>query len=487
MPSFMHTGFPQSGSESALSAGEQDKPGLLLVDDDAVITETLALVLKPYYTVYTAPTRKQTRELLQQLQQAPSLALVDLGLPPVPHEPEEGFRLINELLALNHAMKILVLSGQNRHGNIQHALTLGAVDFIPKPCDVELLKSRLQHQIMILEAEAAYRETRPREMALLGESAPIRMLRSLIKQFAASPFPVLIEGESGTGKELVARQLHADSPRAEHPFLTLNCAAFTPDLLEAQLFGHAKGAFTGAVGNRSGFFEAAGDGSLLLDEIGELPLDLQSKLLRVLENGEYYRLGETEPRQARARIIAATNRDLRASVREGSFRQDLFHRLGVLTINVPPLRDRDRDSLYLLEHFCQLYALDAVPFRLAAEAESCLLQYPFPGNVRELRNIVIRLLTKYPGETVAPDQLQAELEIDITTARDEQGGEMIAIESDLLQGTFDLDERLQSWERRYIDTALRLSDGNLSKAARLLGINRTTLYSRIQRLTKDDA
>lgn len=481
----MHTGLPHVAEESASPAGVIDKPGLLLVDDDGVIVDTLALVLKPHYTVYTAATRRQARELLQHLEQVPSLALVDLGLPPIPHEPEEGFRLINELLALNHVMKILVLSGQSERGNIQHALTLGAVDFIPKPCDVELLKSRLQHQIMILEAEQAYKETRPQEMALLGESVPIRMLRSMIKQFASSPFPVLIEGESGTGKELVARQLHADSSRAEQPFLTLNCAAFTPELLEAQLFGHAKGAFTGAVSNRTGFFEAAGEGSLLLDEIGELPLDLQSKLLRVLENGEYYRLGETQPRQAQARIIAATNRDLRASVREGRFRQDLFHRLGVLTINVPPLRDRDRDCLQLLGHFCQLYALDAVPFRLSAESESCLVQYSFPGNVRELRNIVIRLLAKYPGETVEPDQLQAELEMDITTRAPGDSGDT-GIETDLLEGAFDLDTCLQGWERRYIDAALRLSDGNLSKAARLLGINRTTLYSRIQRLTKND-
>jgi DNA-binding NtrC family response regulator len=483
----MQSGATQSGSEAALSAVPQDKPGLLLVDDDPMIVETLVLVLKQHYTVYTAPARKQTRTLLQQLDQIPSLALVDLGLPPVPHEPEEGFRLINELLALNHAMKILVLSGQSGRNNIQHALTLGAVDFIPKPCDVELLKSRLQHQIMILDAEQAYKQAKPHETVLLGESAPIRMLRSMIRQFANSPFPVLIEGESGTGKELVARQLHVDSPRAEQPFLTLNCAAFTPELLEAQLFGYAKGAFTGATSNRTGFFEAAGEGSLLLDEIGELPLDLQSKLLRVLENGEYYRLGETQPRQARARIIAATNRDLRATVRDGGFRQDLFHRLGVLTVNVPPLRDRDRDCLLLLEHFRQLYAIDVMPFRMPPESEACLLQYPFPGNVRELRNIVIRLLAKHPGETITPAQLSAELEISIAAPQDGSSADDSAIEQDLLGGAFDLDMRLQGWERRYIDAALKLSDGNLSKAARLLGINRTTLYSRIQRLSKEES
>lgn len=478
----------QSASEAVSEPASRDKPGLLLVDDDPLIVESLALALDDEYDVLTAATRNKSNSLLQAAESQPALALVDLGLPPAPHEPDEGFALISELLAFNRQIRILVLSGQSERENIQHALTLGAVDFIPKPCDIGLLKARLQHQLMLLDAETrAESASAADESTLLGNSAPMQMLRSMISQFADSPFSVLIEGESGSGKELVARQLHNESARAEAPFLTINCAAFAAELLEAQLFGHAKGAFTGAANDRTGFFEAAGEGSLLLDEIGELPLDLQSKLLRVLENGEYYRLGETRPRQARARIIAATNKDLRAAVRAGSFRQDLFHRLSVLTITVPPLRERGRDCISLLNHFRDIYALDSRPFNLSEEAERLLQEYPFPGNVRELRNIVIRLITKYPAATVTAAQLRAELETAVSSDDETPVTEPAnAVEQDLLQQGFDLDARLRQWEQQYINAALRLSDGNLSKAARLLGINRTTLYSRIQRLSKED-
>lgn len=463
-------------------------PGLLLVDDDPLIVETLALALKNQFQVITASGRKRTRALLQSLPEIPSLALVDLGLPPQPHAPDEGFALISELLASNQHIKILVLSGQSDRGNIQHALTLGAVDFIPKPCDINLLRARLQHQLLILDAEQqAEVDGTASETAILGDSEPMRQLQDQIGQFARSPFPVLVEGESGSGKELVARQLHSESDRADLPFMTINCAAFTPELLEAQLFGHARGAYTGANQARAGFFEAAAEGSLFLDEIGELPLDLQSKLLRVLENGEYYRLGETQPRQAKARIIAATNRDLRSAVRAGQFRQDLFHRMSVLTIRVPALRERGNDRFILLEHFRKLYVLDAAPFRLDTGAEACLRKYDFPGNVRELRNIVIRLLAKYPGQTITEATLLDELEVDHDdrTQPGVSSGDD-SLEQDLFTDNFNLDARLLEWERRYINLALKMSDGNLSKAARLLGINRTTLYSRLERLSREN-
>jgi DNA-binding NtrC family response regulator len=308
----------------------------------------------------------------------------------------------------------------------------------------------------------------------------MRDLRTQIERYADTPFPVLVHGESGTGKELVAKLLHDVSDRAREPFLTLNCAAFTPDLLEAQLFGNAKGAFTGAVSARAGFFEDAGNGTLLLDEIGEFPVHLQPKLLRVLENGEFYRIGETRARTANARIIAATNRDLQYEIREGRFRQDLFHRLGVLAINIPPLRVRGEDRLLLLDHFRELYAAQVTPFTLDEDARARWLGYSFPGNVRELRNIVIRLGAKYPGAVVALTELEAELDsasqvVDTTGLRALQAGE------------FKLDDILSNWEQRYIEAALRLADDNLSEAARLLGVNRTTLYSKIQRLGKESS
>ncbi|MGR8921243.1 MAG: sigma-54-dependent transcriptional regulator, partial [Gammaproteobacteria bacterium] len=399
--------------------------------------------------------------------------------------PEEGFRLIGELFAFNRHMKVLVLSGQSERGNIQHALTLGAVDFVPKPCDAALLKSRLRHQLMLLEAEQPAAAGAGAGAQMLGDSAAMKTLRDLIAQFADTPFPVLVEGESGSGKELVAQCLHESSRRRDAPMLTINCAAFTPELLEAQLFGHARGAFTGADVARAGFFDDVGEGTLFLDEVGEMPVDLQAKFLRVLENGEYYRLGETERRQARARIVAATNRDLRERVRAGQFRPDLFHRLSVLSLTVPPLRGRGEDWRVLLDAFQRQYADSIKPFILTPEAEARLAAYGFPGNVRELRNIVIRLGAKYPGQTVAAAALEAELELDYDPVEPGAASGAADVAARLAEPGFRLDDALEALERAYVEAALAAGAGNLSKAARLLGINRTTLYSRLSRLGID--
>jgi len=463
------------------------KHALLLIDDDPLITETLALALEEDYQVTIAESRAQAKLLLQKMTEAPSLALVDLGLPPTQHLPDEGFALIDELLAFNYNIKILVLSGQSEKANIQHALTLGAVDFVPKPCDVKLLQARLDHQVMMLDAELTEDEQSQSDSSLLGESPEITTLHQLIEQFSDTPFPVLIEGESGSGKELVAQYTHANSKRSEAPFLTINCAAFTAELLEAQLFGYTKGAFTGAIANRAGFFEDAGEGSLFLDEIGELPLNLQSKLLRVLENGEYYRLGETSTQVSKARIIAATNKDLKEAVRAGEFRQDLYHRISVLTVHVPPLRERGKDCLLLLNHFRNLYSTGVDLFSLTSSAEKLLVEYSFPGNVRELRNIVIRLVAKYPGKKVDVEQLQAELEENILGPVNEDDNDVhTRIMQELSGNSFQLDVVLGEREKRYILMAMGLCGGNLSKAARMLGVNRTTLYSRMQRLGIDE-
>ena len=450
-------------------------PALMLIDDDPMISESLAFVLRDTFEVVLADSREAARSALVKLEPMPALALVDLGLPPATHLPDEGFALIGDLLTINPRMKILVLSGQSDRTNVQHALSLGAVDFIPKPCDVDLLKTRLEHQLMIQQAEIEARDTPVCADSLLGESPAVHELHAEIGRYADTPFPVLIQGESGTGKELVAELLHKASSRAEQPFLTVNCAAFTPELLEAQLFGHTKGAFTGATSARPGFFEDAGAGTLLLDEIGEFPLSLQPKLLRVLENGEYYRVGETRVRSAEARILAATNRDLLEEIREGRFRHDLYHRLSVLTLNAPPLRERGDDRLILLRHFQALYGQQMQPFSLSTAAEERWRSYTFPGNVRELRNIVIRLGAKFPGAEVGLTELEAEL--DNQSELDEHTMQQLS------QGEFTLDRILSDWEQRYIDAALKLSKGNLSEAARLLGVNRTTLYSKIQRLS----
>ena len=460
-----------------------EKPRLLLVDDDHLILESLGMVLQESFDVLTAGTRDEAKSLLQTVTDLPSLALVDLGLPPTPHTPEEGFTLITELLAFNPALKILVLSGQSQRRNIQHAMTLGAIDFVPKPCDIHLLKTRLQHQLMLLDAEQESTATDQEKAWIIGHNPVIETLRELIKQFADTPFPVLIEGESGSGKELVAEYLHTESQRSKQPLLTINCAAFPANLLEAQLFGHVKGAFTGADSTKVGFFEQADKGTLFLDEVGELPVELQAKLLRVLENGEYYRIGETQSRHSNARIVAATNRDLPETIRKGAFRQDLYHRLGVLTIKVPPLRERGDDCLLLLNYFQQLYAGTFQSFTLEKEAEERLINYAFPGNVRELRNIAIRLGSKYPGGVVNLRQLEAEMELTAYMPDSDQNDLDSLGEHELLHSeAFQLDEKLDDWEKRYISSALKNSHGNLSRAARMLGINRTTLYSKIQRL-----
>jgi len=314
----------------------------------------------------------------------------------------------------------------------------------------------------------------------VGDSPAIRRLRSQVDLYAASTFPALIEGESGSGKERVAYSLHHLSPRAREPFLALNCASISPTLVEPTLFGYARGAFTGAQAAKSGYFEDAGEGTLFLDEIGELPLDLQPKLLRVLENGEYQRVGETQTRVSRARIVAATNRDLREEVRAGRFRSDLYHRLSVFELVVPPLRELGDDRLRLLDHYRALYAAKAGsrPFELDERARARWLAYPFPGNVRELRNIVIRLTTKYAGYTVGESELEAEF---APAAEPPRADPVAQARAELLSGKpFSLDATLRGVEQAYLDAALDIAQGNMSQAAKILGVSRSTLYGRLE-------
>ncbi len=462
------------------------KPGLLIVDDDPLITDTLNFVLGKDYSVHVAESRSQVKSLLRQLDGPPVLALVDLGLPPTPHRPDEGFRLIRELLAYSPGMKVLVLSGQSDDSNARYARTLGAIEFVAKPCEPTVLKQLLSKA---LEVAAVEQRAPGVDSGIVGSGPAIAKLHEQISQYAPSPFPVLIEGESGSGKELVAASLHRQSPRATRPFLALNCAAISPTLVEPTLFGYSKGAFTGATSARAGYFEDAQEGTLFLDEIGELPLELQAKLLRVLENGEYQRVGETQSRVSHARVIAATNRDLRQEVKAGRFRPDLYHRLSVFSIEVPPLRDLGQDKLQLFEHFVNFYAQQSGLSRveLDAGARRTWMEYGFPGNVRELRNIVIRLTTKYAGKAVSAEQLLGELDWEEPpTAQAASGGEDFKSSVDTarryLQGrkNFNLDHALRELERSYVEAALEITQGNLSHAARLLGIHRTTLYSRMQ-------
>jgi DNA-binding NtrC family response regulator len=467
------------------------KPSLLIVDDDPLITDTLAYALGKDFEIMVSDSRQHAVSLLRQLDDAPQLALVDLGLPPMPHRPDEGFQLITDLLAHSPAMKILVLSGQNDSANARHARTLGAAEFVTKPCDAEKLKQVLLGALQFRAAEISKEKVADAD-PMIGKSPALQKLKSQVTQYADSPFPALIEGESGTGKDVVANLLHRLSWRRTKPWFALNCAAIAPTLVEPTLFGYTKGAFTGATQNKSGYFEDAGEGTLFLDEIGELPLELQAKLLRVLENGEYQRVGETQQRFSKARVIAATNRDLRQEIRKGNFRADLYHRLSVFTIGVPPLRDMEDDRALLLEHFRKFYADQAkvAPFSLDGDAHKTWREYHFPGNVRELRNIVIRLTTKYSGRKLGPADLEPEFDLETLTEAapglPADAGTLVDQAQRHLQRerTFNLDQMLKAWEQGYIEAAMKLTRGNVSQAAKMLGINRTTLYSRMESLQK---
>jgi DNA-binding NtrC family response regulator len=455
------------------------KPRLLLVDDDPLINDSLAFALAGDYDVTRAEDRTGAVSRLREGLE-PDLALIDLGLPPVPHLPNEGFKLIGDLLAHAPRVRILVLTGQNEESNARRARALGAVDLVPKPCEPEFLRSALDralHSPGLGRANDDDDTTR----TLIGDSPALRRLRSQIDLYAASAFPALIEGESGSGKERVAFSLHHLSSRSAEPFLALNCAAISPSLVEPTLFGYAKGAFTGAQNAKSGYFEDAGEGTLFLDEIGELPLELQAKLLRVLENGEYQRVGETQTRVSLARVVAATNRDLREEVARGRFRSDLFHRLSVFELVVPPLRELGDDRLKLLDHYRALYATKAgsQPFTFDERARARWLSYHFPGNVRELKNIVIRLTTKYAGYKVG----EAELESEFAPAAEPalRSDPLAQARAELTSGRpFSLDATMKSLEQAYLDAAIEIAQGNMSQAAKLLGISRGTLYGRLE-------
>jgi two-component system nitrogen regulation response regulator GlnG len=442
------------------------------------------------FDVRTAANRSDAVDAML-ISPTPVAALIDLGLPPSPHMPNEGFALISDILAHSPNTRIIVLSGQSDEANARHARALGATEFAAKPANPDYLRQLITRVV-------AFKDVTPLpDDGQIGTSLPMQRLKLQLRQFADSPFPVLIEGESGTGKELVAAGLHRSSKRRSAPYLPLNCAAIAPNLVEATLFGHSKGAFTGATTAHAGYFEEASEGSLFLDEIGELPLDLQPKLLRVLENGEFQRVGETAVRKSSARIIAATNRDLRSEVKAGRFRADLFHRLSVFSISVPPLRERGDDALLLLNHFLDTYSRQTstgMP-RLTQDAAARLIRYSFPGNVRELRNIAIRLCAKHPDQTVGIDELEAEFDLDLTSVASAADPASslperkqrinaeplidIALRELRSRPEFALEVHLREIEAAFIQAAQQLAEGNLAQAARLLGLNRTTLYNRM--------
>jgi len=337
---------------------------------------------------------------------------------------------------------------------------------------------------MGINAEVAEEDTPAWEEGLLGNSRAMIRVRELVERVACVDTTVLILGASGTGKEVTARQIHARSPRAREPFVPVNCGAIPADLLASELFGHERGAFTGAVVRRKGRFELAGRGTLMLDEIGEMSPDMQIKLLRVIQERKFERLGgQGGALTVEARIIAATHRDLRELVREGRFREDLYYRLNVLPIELPPLRERSEDVPIMIERVSQrLERRGLAPVHLTPEALDSLLAYHWPGNVRQLNNIIERLAVLYPGEVVDPARLPEEITGNAgkTPSPEESRPEFVCANPGFGEG-FDLKRHLGLIEEDLIRMALEETGGVIARAARLLGIRRTTLVEKLKR------
>ncbi len=403
-------------------------------------------------------------------EQAPPLVLLDLGLPPQPNAAEEGLATLSDMMALNRAAKIIIITGQEEKGNGLHAIADGAYDFIPKPVDIDELKIILKRAVHVASLEQDYRELQQRIQAetfegMYGASQPMQNVFASIRKVATTEAPVLILGESGTGKEMAALAIHRRSARKDGPFVAINCSAIPESLLESELFGHEKGAFTGAHVQRRGRIESASGGTLLLDEIGEIPLQLQVKLLRFLQEQQLERVGGREPIQVDTRVIAATNADLKRSLQQGRFREDLYYRLAVVIVNLPPLRERNGDLQLLAQEFLRRFTVENHKEGLFFEEDAlkAMARYPWPGNIRELENRVKRAVIMAEGRRV--------------TARDLELGRRPNIPF----GTT-LKEAREIVERELVLEALRRHSGKISPAATELGISRPTLYELMEKL-----
>jgi len=445
---------------------------ILLVDDDpAVLRGVSGLLRDEGYRTETAATAAEAHEALTK-RDPPAAVILDLGLP-----GESGLSLLARLPRPLPA-PVVVLSGGATPGEAAQALKLGATDFVEKPPTAERVLTALQNALALRDLEEE-RERLREELAqpgnLIGESAAMAELRKLVARAGPSDSVVLVEGETGTGKERVARALHLSSGRKGR-FVAVNCAAIPAQLLESELFGAEKGAFTGAIARRYGRFEQAQGGTLLLDEIGELPLELQAKLLRVLEQREVERLGGEAPVRIDVRVVANTHRDLRKAVSEGRFREDLYYRLAVFPIQVPPLRQRPEDVVPLSRAFAAELRGPQVELRLTAQGESALRGHGWPGNVRELRNFVERLhLLRDPGLLVVDEDAARLL------------GPAPAASNGALDGLGSLSYRelCEEAERGILREALARCGGNVAAAARLLKVDRGNLYRRIKALGVD--
>lgn len=446
---------------------ERKKPSLLIVDDDEAALQSLSQIFEQ--EGFNIRLARSGEEALDQLRVEPAqVVLADLRMPGM-----DGLGLLRAIKTLTPDTEVVIMTAFGTIEKAVEAMREGAYDFVTKPLRRPLVvrsvnrayeKAALKAENLALRQEL---EAVAGERALIGNSPAMRKVLDTIAQVASSTATVLIQGESGTGKELVARAIHRRSPRAKGPFVAINCAAIPVTLLESELFGHERGAFTGAFARREGRFKLADGGTLFLDEVAELDPLVQAKLLRVLQEGEFERLGGTQTIKTDVRVIASTNKPLVDLVREGKFRTDLFYRLNVITINLPPLRDRMEDVPLLAQHFLARFAArNRKDVRaISREAMELLMAHDWPGNVRELENTIEHAVVLCRGDTIRAEDLPD------LVARDSQARQYLTIQ---------LGTPLEEIEQKVIQETLRMTKGNKRLAAQLLGIATRTIYRKLE-------
>lgn len=472
------------------------KKRILVADDEESIRWVLGTCLEK--AGYSVEYGENGSEALEKANlEKFSLIILDIKMPDL-----GGLEILEELRANGVDIPVIIITAQNTVKNAIEAMKRGAYDYIAKPFDLDEVKLTAQRAIESYEnskklelLSAKLEETTGEEPhgGMVGKSAAILKVYKTIGRVAEKDLTVLIIGESGTGKELVARRIHFDSRRRDEKFVAVNIAAIPKELLESELFGYEKGAFTGAVIKKQGRFEDAHRGTLLLDEIGDMPIELQTKLLRVLEEKQFYRLGGEKPIDVDVRVIASTNKDLQKEVEKGTFRKDLYYRINTITIELPPLRERKEDIPHLVEHFVQKYAVQlGVRKRMVIisdEANHKLLDYNWPGNIRELENTIKRVLVLSSDTMITPDVLlDAAPYLDGTKKKENSFDDLvlaeilnlISLNQEPPNGIYDM--FIKRVEKPLIEAILKITKGNKKKAAAILGINRNTLSKKIEEL-----
>jgi two-component system, NtrC family, response regulator len=447
------------------------KPKILIVDDDEAIRTQMKWALSEQYEVHFAEDRKAAGESFES--NSPAVTLLDLGLPPQPNEPDEGLGVLSDILAIDNTAKVIIISGQGEKQNAIEAVGAGAYDFLCKPVEMEELRLLLRRCIQVVALEKEYHKLQQNQRPdvfedMLGTSPQMQEVFALIRKVATTNAPVLLLGESGTGKEMAAAAIHRRSTRKEGPFIAINCNAIPENLLESELFGHEKGAFTGAHVQRKGLLETASGGTLFLDEIGELPPAIQVKLLRFLQEHRLQRVGGRQEIQVDTRLVAATNANLKELINSGKFREDLYFRIAVVTIRLLPLRERGGDIVFLAREFLQRYSSqDGRPKMVfAPEALRAMSRYSWPGNVRELQNRVKRGVIMSSGSRVTAKDLELERDqVNLTSS-----------------STTTLRQAREHVERKMVEQALKRNSGKITSAAADLGISRPTLYELMEKL-----